>query len=499
MQINKYSCILAGVIIMILMGYVISVFVIHSIDEDSSVIGTLFALGVSRKDLLRHYLVLPAWICFLAGAAGVLTGYSRFEVPVQTADTYMYFSVPAIDTIVEPWVVVYGLGMPVLTAVLVNYIVIRKKLSEPVLRLIRRQQKRAKASQVDLGRMDYLHRFQLRQLIREGRSAAGVVFGIFICLLLMMIALNAAVLCAHVGEDNIRDTKYEYMYLYKYPEETVPEGGYPAYAETLKKEVLGYNLDVTVLGLEDDNPFFEADPQESESRVLISSAMAQKYGIREGDAFLLEDSRNERYYAFTADGIVTYAPGFYVFMDIGSMRELFGADREYYNVVFSDHDLHIDSGRLYSISTREDVVKAADIFTKLMESMVYTLTVLSAIIMAIVMYLMMKVMIDRSALNIALFKVFGYRKKELGRLYLNGNTVLITAGVLISIPLAKIIIDALYPYLVSNVACALNLHFEPWIFIAMFAGIMLIYALIHTVLVHRIEKINLNLVLKNRE
>ena len=123
----------------------------------------------------------------------------------------------------------------------------------------------------------------------------------------------------------------------------------------------------------------------------------------------------------------------------------------------------------------------------------------SAVIMAIVMYLMMKVMLDRSAQSIALFKVFGYRKREISRLFLDGNTALILLGTLVSIPLAKIIMDAMYPYLVSNVACAINLHMSPWVYVVLFFGCMLIYAVIHAMLVRRIRKIPANEILKNRE
>ena len=43
----------AGVIIMILFTYVISVFVIHEIEKENSIIGTLYALGVIKKQLLK--------------------------------------------------------------------------------------------------------------------------------------------------------------------------------------------------------------------------------------------------------------------------------------------------------------------------------------------------------------------------------------------------------------------------------------------------------------
>ena len=53
--------------------------------------------------------------------------------------------------------------------------------------------------------------------------------------------------------------------------------------------------------------------------------------------------------------------------------------------------------------------------------------------------------------------------------------------------LAKIIMDAMYPYLVSNVACAINLRFAPLVYLIIFLGCMLIYAVIHALLSARIK------------
>ena len=497
--INKYASIAAGVIIVALLGYVISVFVIHTIESERSVIGTLYALGVRRRDLMRHYLTLPVLISFLGGLVGTLAGYSSFGVPLQTADTYAYFSVPTLDTVVELPVILYGVIMPPVIAALVNLVVIRRKLSAPALQMIRNEDSARHVSELDLKNLAFLPRFQLRQMLREGRSALGVVLGIFVCLLLMMIGINAYVLCLHVGHNNVADTRYAYMYLYKYPETTVPAGGSPAYAETLKKEVLGYNLDVTVLGLEPDNPYFDAHPPASQSRVAISSAMAQKYGLSVGQPLVLRDEQNDRSYAFTIERVVDYSPAFFVFMDLDAMRELFDKPEDYYNTVFSSHALSIEPGRLYNVSSKQDVEKAADVFVNLMYSMVYTMILASAVIMAIVMYLMMKVMLDRSAQSIALFKVFGYRRREISRLFLSGNTVLIALGILVCIPLSKRIMDALYPYLVSNVACGIDLHMAPWVYAVLYLACMLIYAIIHALLVRRIRQIPANEILKARE
>lgn len=57
-QINVPCGYFFGVLLMMLFAYVISVFVVHGIERESSVIGALYALGVKRKDLMLHYLTL---------------------------------------------------------------------------------------------------------------------------------------------------------------------------------------------------------------------------------------------------------------------------------------------------------------------------------------------------------------------------------------------------------------------------------------------------------
>lgn len=73
----------------------------------------------------------------------------------------------------------------------------------------------------------------------------------------------------------------------------------------------------------------------------------------------------------------------------------------------------------------------------MMGPMVVMLVAISALIFMIVMYLMMKVMIDRSAFSISLMKVFGYRRREIRRLYLDGNFYVILLGAVICVPLAN--------------------------------------------------------------
>ena len=497
--INKVGGLIAGAIIMILFTYVISVFVVHGIERESSVIGTLYALGVRRSDLLRHYLTLPVIVTAVSGVIGTAIGLSPAGVKVQMEDCYSYFSFPEVDVVCKPYLLAYGLVMPTAAAVFVNWLVIRKKLARPVLSMIRGEAKSSRFGTVQLGNMDFVGRFCIRQMLREFRCGCTVVFGMFISLLIAMLGINCYMLCSHIREETKADTKYEYMYTFKYPTEEAPEGGTACYAVGLKSETLGYNLDVTLLGIGTDNPYFDAGVKEGKNRVVLSSAAAQKYRLSEGDKIILTDAEEDRDYAFTVDGIAQYAAGLYVFMDIDSMRELFGVEEDYYNVVFSDEALDIPSGRLYAVTTRAQVEEAADIFVNLMMPMVTMMTVMSALIFCIVMYLMMKVMIDRSAFGISLIKIFGYRMKEIKKLYLSGNFFIVAVGAAICIPLAKRAMDAMYPVMIANTACGMNLAF-PWqLYVGIYAAILLLYFVINCFLTVRLRHVLPAEVLKNRE
>lgn len=498
-QINVQAGYFFGVLLMLLFTYVISVFVVHGIEKESSVIGALYALGVKRRDLMMHYLTLPVIVTTVAGIIGFLIGISNVGIPVQMADAYAYYSIPAMDVKIPPILIVYGIVMPPLTAIVVNYFVIRKKLSQTALSLIKNEVKQPKGSNVNLGDMGFVGRFRVRQMLREMRTGLTVVIGMFIALICLMLSLNTATFCSKVKKQNVEDTHYEYMYTYKYPTENPPEGGEAAYAKTLKKGVYGYNWDVTVLGLSKNTKYFDVDLKDGKNRVTISSSFAEKYGYGVGDEIVLHDEENDIDYGFTVDSVTQYTPAFYVFMTIDDARELFGAGSDEYNVVFSDKDLEVDPARLYATTTKADIESAAGIFADQMRSMVIMIVIISTLIFVVVMYLMMKVMIDRSAFSISLIKVFGFRTKEIRKLYLDGNFFIIAIGAAICLPLAKLIMSAVYPSLVSNVNCGVKLTFAPWLWAVLYDGILVLYFIINRALVGRLNKIVPAEVLKNRE
>ena len=405
--------------------------------------------------------------------------------------------------------------MPPVISILVNALVIRKKLSRTALSLIKNEQEslvnggsgvfaamnNSSAGGKAKGRRGkgFLREFSGRQMMRERRSVFTVVIGMVVALLIFMIGLDCYVLCNNVKEENLADINYEYMYIYKYPTEKVPEGGEACFAKNLSMNYLDYSLDVNVIGIDKDNPYYNFKTSGNKKDIVIASSTAQKYDLQIGDTFILDDTSEDTRYAFTVSDIVPYSIGLTAFMDIDEMRELFGESDDYYNMVLSDKDLGIDSGRLSSVTKRADIESAAGIFVDQMMSLIVILIAVSILIFIAVMYLMLNVMIDRAAFGISLVKIFGYRMKEIRKVYLDGNFYAVMIGACIGIPIVKKIADMIYPYFIANTAMGMNLHIEWFLYGAVILGIVSVYLVISGVLTGKIKRIVPAEVLKNRE
>ena len=498
-EINKTIGLVAGVIVIILFAYVLSVFVINQIREESSTIGALYALGVKKRDLMRHYIFMPTAISLFGGICGTAVGLSGLGSSWQTSDSYSYYSIPVFDKFIPGYLIVYALVMPPAVSIIVNFLVINKSLSRTALSLIRNEQKASKGRDIRLPDMPFMRKFMVRQMLRERRTVLTIILGMVISLMIFMMGLNCFVLCKNMGERPVEDTRYRYMYTYKYPSDEVPEGCEAVFITSLQKEAFGYTLDITVMGIDDDNPYIDVDTVKGRDSIVISDAVATKYSIGTGDILVLEDKSDDMYYAFKVEGIAPYSSGLTVFMDIDSCRELFGEGDDYYNAVMSDRKLDIDEGRLYSVTDKADIEKAAGVFVDLMAPLYTLLITMSTVIFCLVMFLMTSVMIDRASFGISLMKIFGFRGKEVKRLYLDGNRIAVMLGSLVSIPLAKIITDKLFPMFVSNVACGLYLDFEWYYYLIIYFAILAIYGLVSLLLTGKLSRMTPAEVLKNRE
>jgi len=83
--------------------------------------------------------------------------------------------------------------------------------------------------------------------------------------------------------------------------------------------------------------------------------------------------------------------------------------------------------------------------------------------------------------------------------FMDGNLVVVSVCALIGIPLCKIFVDKIYPLFIANTAMENDLTYPWWLWIVIYAGVMIVYMLISTLLMGKIKRIEPAEILKNRE
>ena len=86
---------------------------------------------------MLHYVSLPAIVAFVGGIIVAVIGFSPVGIDYQLLDSYAYSSLPDFTPVYPLYLIIYSIVMPPVVSVIVNTLVINKRLSQTALSLIR--------------------------------------------------------------------------------------------------------------------------------------------------------------------------------------------------------------------------------------------------------------------------------------------------------------------------------------------------------------------------
>lgn len=491
----KTISLLVGVVLCILLAYIFSIIIGHQVTAESQTIGALFALGVKKRAIMISYIILPAFFTLLGGIAGYFLGMSKLGYDHQLTDCFLdYFSMPNYEKIHYPVLIIYSTVLPMVISIIVMLLCLNKKLNKPVLKLLSNSADSADFKNIKLRKARFIQKFQLRQVIRERKIELGVFFSIFIALCLLMIGIIAMFYNNNLLKHANSDIRYNYSYSLKYPSDTITTytdiDAEKIYIESFKMRYDEYDIDVSIYGIGVNSNLFPYETPKSNYEITISDAIATKFNVKVGDHIVMFDPLMEVNYAFTVNSIVDYGADLAAFMNINNMRELFGQDSTYYNVIFSKKELNnIEQGRILSVNTKAKIVKGIETEIDANYSFMYLLIGVASVIYIIILYLMVGVMIERSTRGISLVRIFGYTNKEIKKMYLRGILYVVLISNLIGIPVAYFIMTAAFPMIYANSATGMFLTIPFYWFIIIFVVTFIIFDIILAVQMIRVKKI----------
>ena len=487
---------IAGFVALVLIAYVLSVLTADNIRRQSPVIGTFYALGITRRELIAHYMLLPVILAAVCAVAGTVGGFLAAPA-MQNATTY--YSIPALGSVVSPGVIAYGILTPLITVTLVSFLVLRRKLAKEPLQLLRRDTGQRPPSRATLASLPFAFSFRLRSFMRAWTTYVLMLLGVVLSLLLMVFSFGMHDSVVSYADDVREDIDFEVVYVFLGAPPTSPDGAETA---TLRSAKLvgaeGAGASLSVIGIDKDTQYFDVDLSGTdETHVLISKAASLRYGYEVGDEFTLDPMDTDNRKVVVA-GIVDY-PQMAVFGEHEDVNSLLGLDRGSSNAIVSGTVNDDLDNQAQSVISRSDMITSVNTFTQAMRPTILVLFIASIGLFIIVMFLLMRMVVDREQYSISLMKALGYDEAKVGHLYLGNYILLVLLSLTVGLPLSVAIMRPTWQYMISSLATAFPFTTSSRSVILIVVIVLATYGVVRFLSGQHLRGVDVTEILKDRE
>ena len=441
-----------GIGLLVLISLVFFLRIQYSLDQQSRSIGALLAMGVKKRDIFPMLLLPFALVAFAGGLAGF--GLSRVFTLEEMGGATRYYSIPEVPMITHPLIFLYCAVMPPVVCTLVNLMLIRKKIAQPVVSLLTSSGEGKKGG-------------------TKGIIAAMAV-GSLIAATIFMAGRGVGLYCTTVKERLPEEIRYGYVYELGGEQTECPAGAHGAYRYTFSTEDHGYIRDIQFLGVEDGNPYFGAQVAELDGGVVISSAVATRFGLRPGDTLEVTDPLTMEPHRFDIRGVTDYSLMLTVFMEIGDLRAYLQKDGIAYNTFYSDTPLPFRKDQLFSSATKEELISPLEALEPEVQSSRNLFCLLAVLFYSVMIIYLVQFIVVRSRRDIACLSAFGYRAGEQLRFAADRLIAVACISGAVCLFLGYRISLLAMPYLIAATPIALMIDYHLPEYLVHFAGMLVI-------------------------
>lgn len=463
---------------------IIGIIIWRMIRQEAVIIGALYAQGYRRRELMRHYMSIPLLLAVTGGVTGSLLALPSVAPSVMAMVSY--YNVPVIDIELSFLHALIGVLTPVLFLGLSSYLVIRLELKRSPAELMKGSEQKTRVNALEralkLERFKFSTKFKLREQLRSISRLLLLFLGVTSASVLMLFGFTIMNSMDYVFKNSTAGTyRFEYEYAFKDLQYgKAPEGAeafaagrfYPENNEGIEFYVTGVEPGSTILTLTDSkgNPL-------SNDQTNITKPLAERLDIKAGDSVGLISKQDGKRYTFHIDAVADSYAGQFIFMPIHGFNAQLGFPESSYTGLWSTKKLDIPDEQLAGTKSLSETATAMDELLGPMISMVVMMTLVACVVGLIIIYLVTSLIIEENKNTISLFKIFGYRRREINSLILNSSTFVIVAGFLIGIPVMAASMGAVYGYLGAMINLVLPTIISPFYVVVCFAAIMLTYQL----------------------
>lgn len=526
-------------IVIAILAFVFGITISNTISKEASVIGTLRASGYTKNELIRHYMAMPVIVTAISAVIGNILGYTVLK-KVCAGMYYGSYSLPTYETIWSADAFVLTTIVPILIMLVVNYVVLWKKLQLGALNFLRHDLSGKKQRKiVPLNpKLPFFSRFQIRVLFQNMSNYVVLFIGIIFANMLLMFGLIFPSILNHYQESIPKQMLCNYQYMLQVPIEAMDEEHklesmvqmllFSKAVETENEDAekfSAYSLEqsmssekkdgVTIYGVAENSRYIPLDfntntasdhntdggsiaNADNVPNVYVSSAYAEKYDLVIGDTISLKEPYGDDVYEFAVEGIYPYEAGIAVFMPQKELNQTFNLGDDYFCGYLSDTEItDIDEKYIGSVIDVDALTKVSRQLMVSMGSMMYLVDGFAIVMFVVLIYLLSKIVIEKNAQSISMVKILGYTNREISRLYLMSTSVVVTAFLLISLPIETVLMKVIIKIVMQSMTGWISFYMDPKIYVEMFVLGICSYAVVAMVEYRRIRKVPMDTALKN--
>ena len=490
--------------IIVIMAFVFVVLTSGTIEEESAIIGTLLASGYRRRELVTHYLALPAAVGIAAAVVGNVAGYTLMSEPMRNL-YYGSYSLPPYYATWSWGVFAQTTVLPVATLVGITLLGLLRKMGHTPLEFLRHETSKGgvKRGFALPEHLSFIARFRMRVFLRNLGNFATLFVGIGFASMLLLFSLAILPTMTHYAENLHNNVVAEHMYTLKAPLEVdnAQAEKYAVYSLEYDRGEGSGTESITVYGAPENSRYWD-DLAVGDGHVVFGNGLIDKFRFADGQTVNLYDKYEDetREVTYEGDGYTWGTKSdMAMYMSLDDFNRFFGNDAGYFNGYASDQALDLDARYLASDLTPESMDAIGEQFVGMMDDMIGMLMGLSVFIFLVFIYLLTKSVIDRSARSISYMKVFGYRDSEISRLYVRSITLTVAVSLVVCQPL----IIGWLTLLFRTMLLAYNGNIEIYVPMAAIAEVIAIgfatYLAVALLHIRRIKRVPLALALKVQE
>ena len=460
---DKATMMLMTYIIMVVIAFLFAVTTSNTITKEANVIGTLRAMGYSKGELIRHYMFLPIAVTIAGSIVGNVLGYTVFQ-KVFVGVYYSNYSLPTFKMLWNMNAFWETTVVPFILMILVNFAMLTKKLKISPLNFIRGELKESGQKRLIKlpKKMPFFSKFRLRIFFQNIPSYLTLALGVFLAGVLVVFGSMYGPLLddyANIVKEN-QLSKYQYVMINEAESENADAEKFCMTSlQTTDKKFM--TDDVAIYGVENQSKYITERIPIGE--VLVSSAMAEKFGLSSGDEFTLKEQYKDKTYSFKVGGVYNYDAAITVFMNRGDYLTQFNEKSDYFNGYFSNSKLDdLSDDDVATVITEKDLTKVVTQMQVSMTEFVKVFKALGVVIFLLVMFILTKQIIEKNSKSVSMTKILGFSDIEIGKLYIIITSLVVLASLLISVPLISLALRWCFksyiytqmtgyiPYIVSN-------------------------------------------------